>query len=476
MLVMIFLAFFILLNRSTAEYVVSDYELKKQGHLMDLYSTNFNSVMLVTEQNTSKQMANLLSDAVFYRDDIINISGGSVNVTAELGELLDEVYGADRYYLEVNPKIIEVSLNFVIDGSPSLEDERERLAAELPTIVKKVWTKINETGNERVTADVFILEDEVQGSSLCNIFPNDKYHHINTEACVILDGDTMYLPEDLDLGNQTLETNSTEYFKHQYNLSAPFSNFSYINSIREGGIKDYYGSDWGTGSAYVSLLRKDAARLVLIFPMGDELSTSSINDDCFDIPLSSFSERAEQKICDICTSSCSALGETTTELRSMKTVEKAIEVATANRHTVNPIFAYSCDYEYKPIFNDQYEEVFGSSTADACGEGNCGGCSTVSNGNGGTSTCFHPECKDDIIAQMNHLATETQGQVIDLVDIENLDYDIENTIQQNVAEYRYSIGERREGDSKYVVSRVIPLPNKMLVDVKLHVYPGDRVI
>lgn len=464
-IVMIFMALVIYMNKTTTEYVIDDFKMVKQEHLMDLYSTNFNAFLLVTDPKTNKPISTLLADSIYFRKDTLNFSNTSVNVSVEFKEMLDEIYGEDRYYLEVKPKIVDVSLNFVIDGSSSLEPQRKKLSTELPSIIKKVQEKINESGDELVTADVFILEDKKQGYSLCNVFPENSYNHINEKSCNIIDADDIYNNLQNSTNNQSFDLNSIEYMKYSFNLTPPFSNETKINGMREGGIIDYYGSDWGTGTSYVSILRKDAAKLVVIFPMGDELSTSSISEDCFNIPMNNFHNRALQKVCDLCTGSCSPTLTTATEARSEKTVHTAAVVATSNGHIINPIFAYECDYKYKNVFNDQYYEIFSVNTTNVCKESNCNGCTLINE-----DVCFHPECKDDILSQMQYLATQTRGKVINLEDIKTLDYEIETTIKNNIDEYKFSVGTFRN-ESRYVVKRTLPLPNKMMVDVKLFVYP-----
>jgi hypothetical protein len=467
--VMIFLALLILINRSTTEYIVSDYIFEKEEHVNDLYSSNFNTILLITENQTKRSMSTLLANAIYYREEVLNFSDKSINVTSEFEEILNQIYGEGRYYLEIKPKIIDVSLNFVIDGSPSLKEERQKLADELPGIIKNVQAKINVTGDEVVTADVFILEEKDHQDLLCDIFPNNEYTHINSRACKVIDNDDIYDQVQTISGDISFDVNSTEYLKYFHNLSAPYDNETLVNGKRiDEGIKVYYGSDWGTGSAYVSILRKDDARLVLVFPMGDELSTSSISEDCFSITDSNpITRRAKEKMCDLCTSSCSSSIETETEKRSLETVDKAIEVASVYNTIINPIFAYNCEYEYKIIFNSQYVWAGLGSTepANICEENNCNGCSKVSNG-----VCFHPECKAEITSQMDKLATQTNGRVIDLSDIDELDYDIDETIRNNIDEYKFTVGNFKN-ITRYVSSRSIPLPNKIMVDAKLFIFP-----
>jgi hypothetical protein len=468
LVILFFLGLVIVLNRTTTDYIVSDYEITKHAYLSDLYSQNFNTVLKITHNETKRSYAQLLSNAIYYRKEILSFNNHSVNVTELFKEILDELYGENNYFMEIKPKIIDVSLNFVIDGSNSLMIEREKIAELLPTIVERVQEKINETGDEIVTADVFILGDKTK-TSLCASFSEGAYYHINPYPCSIIDANDLYVQGSYDLDSDKFTIEDIDSLKNIYNLTPPYNNESEINSYREGGITDYFGSDWGTGSAYVSLLRMDSAKLIIIFPMSDELSTSSINEDCFNIPMNNFQKRAEQKICDICKISCSN-EDSLTKLRSLKTIEKAVNVAKENNHIINPIFAYDCDYDFKTIFNEQYKMIYGVETSHACNEPNCQGCSLE-----GEGVCFHPECKESIIEQMEYMASETNGRLIDLVGIENLDYDIDNTIKSNIEEYVFRVGEFKNS-SRYVISRTIPLPNKMTVNVNFYAFPDNILL
>lgn len=453
----------IYIYNGSVEFAVNEYELEKNEFVYDMYSNDFNSVLLITENNSRRSMGNLLANALYYNTEVLNFSNSSINVTSKLKNILDSIYGEKNYYFEIKPRIVDLSLNFVIDGSDSLGDERELLGRELPFLMEKIKEQINETGDEIVISNIYILGDKKNSDDVEKCYPFDGASP--NIACYIIGKEELYDVRNKSLGNYTYDNTDKELYKTQFNITPPYDNLSFVRLARKQGEKDYYEADWGSGTAYVSAMAKDTAKLVIIFPMGDELSTSSISEDCFNVNTT-----PEQKICDICSQSCSDSLDTETELRSMKTVKNGAIVADANGHIVNPIFAYSCDYNYKPIFNTYFEIVHGKATTNACMESECVGCSLNSSDN----VCFHSECKQEIVRQMDFLANSTGGKVIDLDELEELVYNVEGVVNDSIESFKITIGEPLNRTEKYVIKRKVPLPNKLMTDLRIEILANKR--
>ena len=436
-------------------HTVDKMELTKNKYLEEAYSSDFNAVLQATEPTTMRSFSDLLTDALYYRQDNLTFGNTTIHTKEFFQTTLDATIGKDRYYMEIKPKIIEVSLNFVIDGSNSLQEEREQLADELPSIITGVKKKIYETGEEIVVANIYILGNkyDLKDRQKCDIYNTNRADI----TCYIIGAEELYAPPE-DFNNETYDVNSKDQYKVQFNVTPPYSDVNYVRNIRKAGEKDYYEADWGAGVAYASAHNKGMAKLVVLFPVSDELSTSSIPDTCFDI-----SDIPRQKMCDLCNTNCPAA-------RSSASVEKALFVAKANGHIVNPIYSFNCDYDYKPMFNTYFEIVNGRSTNNVCSELVCGGCSVNS------GVCFHPDCEQDILNQMNHIADETFGKVINLEDIQNLVYDITTAIDDNIEEYKFKIGEEYEYATRFVSERSLPLPNKLMTDAKLFIYPNKNEV
>jgi hypothetical protein len=200
--------------------------------------------------------------------------------------------------------------------------------------------------------------------------------------------------------------------------------------------------------------------LSILFPMGDELSTSSIADQCFnaiDYPT--------WVGCSLCRDECPVT-------RSQNSISKGLTVALANSHIINPIFSYSCDYDYQPFFTNIYNQVYhpNPNATHACTQANCPGCTLNS-----SNVCFHPTCKDEILGQMEMLANQSGGRMIDLQDIATMDLNISETIKQNIDQYAIEIGVLNPYQERDVVETTQPLPNGQLVDVRLWVYKNQKV-
>lgn len=437
------------------EHTVNKVELTKNKYLEEAYSSDFNAVLQATEPTTMRSFSDLLTNALYYREDNLTFGNRTIDTKKFFQSTLDAAIGEGRYYLEIKPKIIEVSLNFVIDGSNSLQDERDKLADELPGIIHGVKKKIYETGEEVVVANVYILGNkyDLKDRQKCDNFNTDRADI----TCYIIGADDLYAAPE-DSADETYDVNNKEQYKIDFNVTAPYTDVNYVRNIRKAGEKDYYEADWGAGVAYASAHNKGMAKLVVIFPVSDELSTSSIPDACFHI-----SDIPRQKMCDLCNTDCPAQ-------RSADSVGKGLAVAKANGHIVNPIYSFTCDYDYKSMFNTYFEIVNGRATNNVCAELTCGGCSVQ----GGV--CFHPDCEGAILEQMNNIADETFGKVINLADIQNLVYDISTAIDDNIEEYKFKVGSEYEHATRYVSERSLPLPNKLMTDAKLFIYPNKNEV
>ncbi len=434
---------------------------------------NLNNMLKITEPSSGRNMGVLLADAVYYRNDTLEFNNKSINITERLKELLNMSFGNTQYYLEVKPRIIEVSMNFIIDGSPSLEQERQKLADNLIDIIKNVEKKLNETNagykykvemaTNPVQAHIYVLGSKEEKCDLFNNITDPK----NLIKCDVINSNELYL-RNATVNTSNVFINNTRFnldaFLEYYNMTPPFG-FAWVahNSSYQAPESDYYESDWGYGTAYASNFddKTTLAHLTLLFPMGDELSTSSISDSCFFIPSPNL---PAQRVCVLCEDNCPIN-------RSMRSVIKGIEVAQDNNHVVNPIFSYDCDYQYQydPFFNMMYDIVHGNpngTTSNACNAPDCDGCSF----NGSVDICFHPTCRDAIHSQMALMANQTGGKIIDLADIATMDVNITDTIKKNIDQYALKVGEMLPYRERDVIETTQPLPNGELVDVRLWIY------
>ncbi len=467
-LFMITIGFFI--YNSNIDSISNLYESEETKFTYNTHSTTFDTVLLVYENESKSSYSDLIAKASEEQKEIINISGIEVDVPERLQDILDQAYGIENYFLKITPRVADISLNFVIDGSSTLEDEREELALKLPGLLDTIKDQNTIEGESTIVANIFILGSQKNTSdNACeNVFKASMYGEIN---CEYLDEVALYEKPIIDPDVETVDFNK---YKIDYNVKAPYSDEAYTNNVRKfsGGIEDYFEADWGAGIAHVSARMKDTAKLVLIFPMSDELSTSSIAQTCFTntlVPGKSGDHRREQKVCDFCVDSCS---DPTTVNRAFNSIQTGAEVAKDNEHVVYPIFAYDCDYPYNSLtFDSYFENIFGitldvNATA-ACDDLSCSGCEVES---GTSNICFHPECRETIIEHMEYLANETNGNIIDLQNLEELVDSVQNGVTKTLNSFYIEIGEEKEDLSKFTYTRSIVMGDNLFTQIYLEVY------
>ncbi len=428
---------------------------------------DLNTLLKITEPKTGRPMGVLLADSVFYRSKVLRFGNKSVNVTNRTADLLKMSFGNNKYYMVVKPRIVKVSLNFIIDGSDSLSQERTFLAGNLKGIISKIETKLNQTNKgyktgpdeTDVIAKIYIMSSKSQKCDEFNSLGDSRI------TCMVIDDKAMYLQ------NGTVNTssdfiNNTQFdvdaFHTYYNMTPPFG-LAWLNESHYANPSYYFEADYGYGTGFASNFDKKTSlsKITLLFPMSDELSTSSFADECFykdDWP--SFLE------CTLCRTDCP------TE-RSMKSIQKGIEIAKDNNNIINPIYSYSCDFDYLvPAYNIGYDTFYGNppgTTSNACQDPNCPGC-TLTGPNPTDPMCLHPECASDILDQMANMSRETGGEMINLTDIGSLDVNITDTINKNIDQFTFEIGRMNSSLERDVIQTSQPLPDGQLVDITLWVY------
>ena len=470
-LMFIFLIGGIIYMTSFAQDAAGGMGVKRDVFFDDSYINNLNNMLKITEPVSGRSMGVLMADAVYYRNDTLVFNDEPINVTQRIDELLNMSFGHARYFLEVKPRIIEVSMNFIIDGSDSLTDERQQLADNLLTIILRVEKKLNETNagyrykvamtKNPVQANIYILGEKAE---LCEVF--DTMHDPrNLVRCQVIGSRELYL-RNATANASTTFINNTRYnldaFLAYYNMTPPFG-FEWVadNTSYYAPEIEYFSADYGYGTAYASNFdaRMTLSHMTLLFPMSDELSTSSIADECFLI-RQGMNAWGAWVDCSLCRDDCPAE-------RSLTSITKGIEVARDNSHIINPIFSFSCDYNYLSDYNIAYDMHHGSSgTTNACSLAACEGCELDSEGN----VCFHPQCSQITLSHMEQMANATSGKVINLADIATMDINITDTINENIEQYALRIGMRLEHAQRDVVEVTQPLPNGELVDIRLWVY------
>lgn len=425
---------------------VDQYTVEKQLNLNEIYSNDVNAILLISEPYTKRPFGNLLGIMVYEKNKSVVVDNTTINITAELKKILDFNYGENNYFFQVKPFVSDMVLNFVIDGSESLADERQILNSSLTEIL----TRLKE--NRTVVARIYILS---QDPTMCDEFA--------AYDCEIINHDLLYREEN--------STNSSDY-RFTYNITPPFGYpyLNWTNPLRQEQIATYVDSDYGAGTAFVA--NKSEARYLtnftFIFPISDELATSSFADSCFNV-----SRWSNWTVCGLCQNDSPLL-------RANTSIQQAVAIAKEKGHIISPIFSFECNYEYHGYntsfgWNLDYYNIVGvMPNTSACALSECGGCTEQNHdpslcGRSDYCICFHPEASSSTLSLMNEMASATGGKVIDLKNIALLPEEIIAVIDKSITEYEVILGEKKN-QTRLVQKRLIPLPNRLYTEVNLWVY------
>lgn len=476
-------------------------EAKEMSFFDDQYANNVNSLLLISERNTKKSMANLLGSALYYRNNTFNFRNQTVNITAQFEELLDAVFGKGKYYMLIRPQVKEIGLKFIIDGSPSLDDERQELSDNLHLIVQEAAK-----GNKTVDVAIYILKDDTE---ICGkFFPSpslwdgirQKLGMADTKlvgSCETIHGEESNMDDSYIYAVQ-----QERDYRQQFGINAPYTLAQFSGTGRD--LEEFYESDWASGSAFASNEANERifALVNILFPMSEELAGSSKPDECLletSWRSSSKADESRRFFCDTCWQSCDldASTDTATEARSSKLVVNATNFIVSNNHIVNPILATGCNYQAERSVNvwrgrnlayndpnlggqvvpvrNTIADILGNSF---CRDTNCRGCGIKPGVTDQTqfyqNVCFHPNCQNfELENQMKIMADATSGNVIKLSDLDSLTYQVRQSINRNLENIKIELGVKRNESERYVFHRVLPLPKEQrFADFSLFVYKG----
>jgi hypothetical protein len=480
----------IMYTSNLAKDIDKDIDIEQDTFRRDIYSTDLNTIIKLSEPISQKEYGRLIADSIYYRTDNLTFSNITINITKDLKGLLDCSLGEDRYFLEAEPRIVLLSLNFILDGSKTLKEERATLASQILELKEKMRKKVNETlkisrDDRLVVINIYSLLDNEICENEFNISKSDP----DINCYVIQEDDMYYVPAPPNTSSVTIDDESLQTFKERYNMTHPF-NETWRNATTLSSRLQYISSsDWGYGTAYAIYRnnRTDLSKITIFFPMSDQLSTSSINEDCFWLDAGSGKNDCAFPVCSICMETCS---DPRSIVRSDRSIQAAINASKDYNAIINPIYSYNCDYENIYYFGDN-TTTLATATPDSgwnacddaamcgsscgtygsdpqptwCSQASCTGCSEAAGG-----VCFHDECTPQIQSHMDLMAQETGGGVINLQNISQMNLDIENVIENNLDEYAFRIGSKDFDRVRDVVERTIPMPNNVMIDIRLWVY------
>ena len=99
-------------------------------------------------------MEELIGKSIVALNPNVTVRDQEIDVKKELKERLDLLYGPNNTYVAMAPLIKGVSLQFVLDTSPSLDEERRAIAQNLKHIQDDLTQRITTSGDEQVYIQV----------------------------------------------------------------------------------------------------------------------------------------------------------------------------------------------------------------------------------------------------------------------------------------------------------------------------------
>jgi hypothetical protein len=383
----------------------------------------------------------------------------TVDIVNATRDRLDLMFGAGDYYLTVKPVVKGVNLVFVLDSSPSVAAERDVIAANLASLQRQIQERIRVTGNELVTTQIFILP-----SSNAQCDPFEALGLPNTQ-CEQLTEYSLYTR----LRAQGWQLPSFGAGSHE----------AWLGGEHYASTSAFAASDWAAGSALASVrYREDAylqysTNINLIFPLSDELSTTSKADACF-----AKGRISEWYVCQLCDGACPAA-------RALNATEQAASVVAGSGSVVFPIYSANCDYAYEPGANQfsrsdsAYVRSFldngqplGDYPQDSwCAQQVCGGCNVDASG----GVCFHDNCQQTLLQHMELLANRTGGRVFNINAPEEIPDNVLDAFEYLTTAYRFEIGWQDEHRDRFVYEKIVTLPNGRLGRIVLWIYTTPQL-
>ncbi len=78
----------------------TDFKAAQQAYQISRLSSDFDSILKVTEPKTSQPLAMLIGDSIYYGKETLEY-GQKVDVKGTVEEAMDAAYGKDNYYLTI---------------------------------------------------------------------------------------------------------------------------------------------------------------------------------------------------------------------------------------------------------------------------------------------------------------------------------------------------------------------------------------
>ncbi len=274
-----------------------------------------------------------------------------------------------------------------------------------------------------------------------------------------------------------------KFLVHNVKIASKFGQTAF--TTREP--REFYEADWASGIAYASSQAREVnfARINILFPMSEELTTSSKPHKCIvdqTLQANTSSVIIKRFFCDTCAESCSnsTMTMTATENRSFILLRRVLAYVQSNNHIVDPIIAIGCNYKEQynwtqwnldyNLYNKTPSYYAGDPPIGAsyCSDPRCGGCEINPSllplhvSQESKNVCFQFKCKSKVTQQMSIIAEDTGGELIMLNNLTSLSYNVRDSINHNLDKIKIEFGEKHDDYERYTFTRVLPLPQENL--------------
>ncbi|MFT4309838.1 MAG: hypothetical protein ACMXYL_05120 [Candidatus Woesearchaeota archaeon] len=458
--------------------MIADLNFKRMSNIQEKHQMSLNTLMALTEPTSGQSYGRLLSRSLVNRDDVIMIGDNAFNVTRKINRGLDIVYGPDNWYYEVFPVISDIRIVFVLDGTSSIDNEREILEENIGMIISSVNDSLHITFGDSVPSLAFRVYITTEDDHKCAYFNSLVIEGF--EGCFNVRKSDMY----------------ADYDGIVYPMPSSVMGGSIGNTFYNEDT--LYRGDWMGGLVYatndtIGLLSDPDDSIVIMFPMTDEMTTGSVPNECYSQgePLYSGSSDEElyEGIVNINAGICAFCLEECPNTRSEHQFEAGMEILSSlqsglSHYRVLGVFSLDCETEYGLSWNDittadifnYINDNFGtdrpSDGSNWCELDSCRGCDSSPDDN--TMICWRSSCVDDTIEQLRLLSEGYVKDIIYLDVIEDIPTEIVYNVRSIISGQARTGGVRRDDAERYVVSYELLLPGNIIFPYMVWVYE-DRV-
>lgn len=466
LLIGVVLAVTLIVTLETSENVTVDLAFKQQSFLQEKHQVSLNTVFALTEPETGQTYDRLVGRSLSNRREVIDVGQSQFNVTEELRNRFNLIYGEGNWYYEVTPRVTNLAIAFVIDGTTSVDEQREILQEEIEDIISRTNDAAQDVFEEVTLSYYMFISSEDE--SKCEVF--NTLAVVGFEQCFTVSREQMYASLSDENGYPAPEFAVED-----------FGNLMYDETVA-------YEADWlGAlvwGAQHISETAEDPSGTIsLFFPMTDEMTTGSIPDQCYEANLGEATTpqdaRANAIMCGFCHGDCPTRSEA--QLDAAESILNDLYVD-FSPPIIRSIFIEECDIAYNSALNQietgtprtQYvDESFGTERPSGdqtwCDLQGCPGCETHPTDN--SLICFRSVCSEETEEQLRYL-NDLYGEeeVITLTEIQDLPEIVVETVIQEINRQIREDGVLDETRNRFVVRYDLFVPGQEVIPFTLWVY------